>query len=283
MFDKEHMLHQKVETELTTPDTNEVKEHNFEVESSEEKKTAERDPKPCQKTNITSQMNDYQLTRDREKRVIKLPKRYGIADMISYALAVAEEVIGEEPVSYKQAMGSKIREKWLDAMNEEIISLKKNRTWILVKKPQNKRLVGCKWIYKIKEGTVDGEPPRYKARLVAKGFTQKHGVDFNEVFSPVVKYSSIRILLAIAAYNDLELDQMDVKTAFLHGNLEEEILMDQPEGFIEEGTEDMVCLLKRSLYGLKQSPRQWYLRFDEFMISHGYCRSQYDSCVYFKT
>ncbi|KAH9743695.1 hypothetical protein KPL70_003390 [Citrus sinensis] len=219
VFDEEPMLHQKVETELTTPDTNEVKEHNFEVESSEEKKTIERDSKP-----------------------------------------LAEEVIGEEPVSYNQAMGSKVREKWLDAMNEEIISLKKNRTWILVKKPQNKRLVGCKWIYKIKEGTVDGEPPRYKARLVAKGFTQKHGVDFNEVFSPVVKYSSIRILLAIAAYNDLELDQMDVKTTFLHGNLEEEILMDQPEGFIEEGTEDMVCLLKRSLYGLKQSPRQWYLR-----------------------
>ncbi|KAH9781363.1 Integrase catalytic domain-containing protein [Citrus sinensis] len=282
VFDEEPMLHQKVETELTTPDTNEVKEHNFKVESSEEKKTTERISKPCQKIHITSQMNEYQLTRDREKRVIKPPKRYGIADMISYALAVAEEVIGEEPVSYKQAMGSKIREKWLDAMNEEIISLKKNRTWILVKKPQNKRLVGCKWIYKIKEGTVDGEPPRYKARLVAKGFTQKHGVDFNEVFSPVVKYSSIRILLAIAAYNDLELDQMDVKTAFLHVNLEEEILMDQPEGFIEEGTEDMVCLLKRSLYGLKQSPRQWYLRFDEFMISHGYCRSQYDSCVYFK-
>ncbi|KAH9762947.1 hypothetical protein KPL70_001004 [Citrus sinensis] len=283
VFDEEPMLHQKVETELTTPDTNEVKEHNFEVESSEEKKTTERDSKPCQKTHITSQMNEYQLTRDMEKRIIKPPKRYGIADMISYALAVAEEVIGEEPVSYNQAMGSKVREKWLDAMNEEIISLKKNRTWILVKKPQNKRLVSCKWTYKIKEGTVDVEPPRYKARLVAKGFTQKHGVDFNEVFSPVVKYSSIRILLAIAAYNDLELDQMDVKTAFLHGNLEEEILMDQPEGFIEEGTEDMVCLLKRSLYGLKQSPRQWYLRFDEFMISHGYCRSQYDSCVYFKT
>ncbi|KAH9745767.1 CCHC-type domain-containing protein [Citrus sinensis] len=270
VFDEEPMLHQKVETELTTPDTNGVKEHKFKVESSEEKQTSERDPKPCQKAHITSQIQDYQLTRDREKRVIKPPKRYGIVDMISYALAVAEEVIGEEPVSYKQAMGSKNREKWLAAMDEEIISLKKNRTWILVKKPQDIRLVGCKWIYKIKEGTVDGEPPRYKARLVAKGFTQKHGVDFNEVFSPVVKYSSIRILLAIAAFNDLELDQIDVKTAFLHGNLEEEILMDQPEGFIEEGSEDM-------------SLRQWYLRFDEFMISHGYCRSQYDSCVYFKT
>ena len=118
---------------------------------------------------------------------------------------------------------------------------------------------------------------------MAKGFTQKHGVDFNEVFSLVVKYSSIRVLLAITTFNDLELDQIDVKTVFLHGNLEEEILMDQPEGFIKEGTGDMVYLLKRSLYGLKQSSRQWYLRFDEFMISHYFLRSQYDSCVYFKT
>ncbi|KAH9679839.1 hypothetical protein KPL71_026297 [Citrus sinensis] len=223
VFDEEPLLHQKVETELITPDTNEVKEHNFEVESSEEKKVAERDPKPCQKTHITSQITDYQLTRDREKRVIKLPKRYGIADMISYALAVAEEVIGEEPVSYKQAMGSKIKEKWLDAMNEEIISLKKNRTWNLVKKPQDKRLVGCKWIYKIKEGIVEGEPPRYKARLVAKGFTQKHGVDFNEPsYMGILKKKSSWISL--------------------RGSLKK---------------------------GLK--------------ICHGYCRSQYDSCVYFKT
>ena len=87
-------------------------------------------------------------------------------------------------------------------------------------------------------------------------------MDYSEVFSPVVKYSSIRVLLAITTYHDLELDQMDVKTAFLHGNLEEEIYMEQPEGFIQMESENMVCLLKKSLYGLKQSPRQWYLRFD---------------------
>ena len=93
-------------------------------------------------------------------------------------------------------------------------------------------------------------------------------MDFNEVFSPVVKHSSIRILLAITDALDLELDQMDVKTPFLHGNLNEEILMSQPEGFIEKGAEEKVCLLKRSMYGLKQSPRQWYLRFDDFMLTH---------------
>lgn len=108
------------------------------------------------------------------------------------------------------------------------------------------------------------------------------GVDYNEVFSPVVKHSFIRILLAIAAYFDLELDQMNVKTAFLHEILDEEIHMSQPEGFIEEGAKNKVYLLKKSLYDLKQSPRQWYFRFDEFIMTHDYHRSQYDSCVYFR-
>ncbi|KAH9779747.1 hypothetical protein KPL71_007827 [Citrus sinensis] len=142
--------------------------------------------------------------------------------------------------------------KWLSAMEEEMTSLKKNNTWVLVQRPAGRRVVGCKWIFKLKEGVFESESVRYKARLVAKGLTQKEGINFNEVFSSVVKYSSIRVLLAITTFFDLELDQMDVKTTFLNGNLEEEILMAQPEGFIEEGIEDMVCLLKKSLYGLKQ-------------------------------
>lgn len=110
------------------------------------------------------------------------------------------------------------------------------------------------------KGVSSAEQPRFKARLVAKGFTQKKEVDFKEVFSLVVMHSSIRVLLAITASLDLELDQIDVKTTFLHGNLDEEIFMSQPEGFIEEGIEGKVCLLKKSLYGLKQSPRQWFLK-----------------------
>ena len=123
-------------------------------------------------------------------------------------------------------MRSEDKRKWVDAMEEEMGTLRKNKTWTLVKKPDNQKLVGCKWIYKIKEGVSEAEPARYKARLVAKGFTQRERVDFNEVFSPVVKHSSIRVLLSIAAYNDLELDQMDVKSAFLHGDLSERILME---------------------------------------------------------
>jgi len=117
---------------------------------------------------------------------------------------------------------------------------------------KHQRVVGCKWIFKKKEGIPGVEGPRYKARLVAKGFTQVEGIDYNEIFSPVVKHCSIRILMAIVNQFNLELEQMDVKTAFLYGDLEETIYMEQPKSFVEDKSK--VCLLKKFLYGLKQSP-----------------------------
>jgi Reverse transcriptase (RNA-dependent DNA polymerase) len=118
--------------------------------------------------------------------------------------------------------------------------------------PSSSKKVGCKWIFKIKRDSKD-KIERYKARLVAKGFTQKEGIDFNETFSPVSKKDSLRIVLALVAYYDLELHQMDVKTTFLNGELEEEVYMDQLEGFSIGGKERMACKLKKSLYGLRQS------------------------------
>ena len=139
----------------------------------------------------------------------------------------------------------------------------------------------CKWLYKLKEGISASDPIKFKARLVAKGYTQRAGIDYNEIFSPVVKFKTIRMMLAIMVHYDLELEQLDVKTAFLHGNLDEKIYMSQPAGFIDSAHPDFVCLLKKSLYGLKQSPRQWYKRFDIFVLSIGFTRSKYDSCFYF--
>ena len=117
-------------------------------------------------------------------------------------------------------------------------------------------------MFKNKEGTPCVENATYKARLIVKGYSQIPSVDLIYVFSPVVKHSSIRAMLEIVAFHDYELEQLDVKTTFLHGKLEEDIYIQQPKGFTVPGKEDCVCLHKRSLYGLKQSPRQWYKRFD---------------------
>ncbi|RVX00023.1 Retrovirus-related Pol polyprotein from transposon TNT 1-94 [Vitis vinifera] len=167
-------------------------------------------------------------------------------------ICVAEEIVDMEPKTYQEAINS----------NEA----------------DHRLQVG----FQKKQGTLGNEAPRYKARLVAKGFSQKEGVDYNEIFSPVVKHSSIRLLLAFVAHEDLELDQLDVKTAFLHGELDELIYMQPPEGFGEGIKDGQVCLLKKSLYGLKQSPRQWYKRFDKYMLDIGFNRSSHDGCVYFK-
>ena len=132
-------------------------------------------------------------------------------------------------------------------MKEEMCSLNKNQTWELVPRPKDKSIVGCKWIYKVKEGTNDSEPIRFKARLVAKGFTQKEGVDYNEIFSSVVKYTTIRVMLALVAYFDWELEQLDVKTAFLHGDLDEKIFMFQPKGFEDKRKTRFCVFLKKIL------------------------------------
>ncbi|KAL0431869.1 UNVERIFIED_CONTAM: Retrovirus-related Pol polyprotein from transposon TNT 1-94 [Sesamum radiatum] len=144
----------------------------------------------------------------------------------------------------------------------------KNNVWELVDLPAGRKTIGNKWVLKVKR-KADGSIDKFKARLVAKGYTQREGIDYEETFSPVVRFASVRLILAIVAHLDLELFQMDVKTAFLNGELDEEIYMDQPEGFQEMGQKRKVCRLKRSVYGLKQSSRQWYYRFHRAITSMG--------------
>lgn len=156
-------------------------------------------------------LKNYQLARDRVRRTdIRPPARYVDSEMIYFALCVAEEIEFSEPGSYKEAMGSKDKDKWLKAMIDEIDSLIKNGTWILVDKVEGRKIVSCKWIFKKKIESADNELIRFKARLVARGFTQEQGIDYNEVFSPVVKHASIRVLLAVVARLDWELEQLDV-------------------------------------------------------------------------
>ena len=195
---------------------------------------------------------------------------------MAYAFMVYSSVM-EEPASYEDAVTGHEKEKWIDAMNEEMSSLHENQTWILEPLPSGRKPISCKWIYK-KKTKADGSLDRFKARLVARGFSQRPGIDYNETFSPVVRFDSLRVLLSLAASQDMELLQFDIKTAFLYGHLDNDIYMSQPQGFIEG--KNLVCRLKKSLYGLKQSPRQWNFKFKSFLETQGFIESSADSCVF---
>jgi hypothetical protein len=163
-------------------------------------------------------------------------------------------------------------------MNEEFNSLIQNDTWSLEEAPVGVKPIPVKWIYKVKKD-ASGNFERFKARLVVKGYRQKEGIDYTEVFAPVSKFTTVRTLLAKAAAEDLELQQIDIKTAFLHGELEEEIFMEQPVGY-EEGKPGMVCRLNKSLYGLKQAPRAWYTRLTKELKTFGFVPSVADPSLF---
>ncbi|RVW65936.1 Retrovirus-related Pol polyprotein from transposon TNT 1-94 [Vitis vinifera] len=194
---------------------------------------------------------------------------------------VESGMMEDDPINFQQAMKSSNSQKWIEAMNEEYKSMQDNKVWELVPLPVGTKPIGCKWIFKTKRDS-NGNVERYKARLVAKGFTQKEGIDFKETFSPVSTKDSFRIIMALVAHYDLELHQMDVKTAFLNGDIDETIYMVQPENFVSEDSKNMVCKLTKSIYGLKQASRQWYFKFHQIIVSYGFEANLMDECVYHK-
>ena len=218
-------------------------------------------------TNRISNIRDVELRRSTRKS--KQPERYA-------CLAITE------PRTYKEAIDRNDAKQWEKAMREEYDSIISNQTWSVVDLPPGRKAIGCRWVYRIKY-TSTGEIDKYKARLVAKGYSQARGIDFDETFAPVVKFNSIRILLAFAAQYDLEIHQMDVKSAYLNGDLVEEIYMEQPEGFIDPTGKEKVCQLHKSLYGLKQAGRSWYHKIDAYFGELGLIRSFSDNCVYRKS
>ncbi|KAE8676644.1 hypothetical protein F3Y22_tig00111582pilonHSYRG00249 [Hibiscus syriacus] len=163
-----------------------------------------------------------------------------------------------EPMSFQEAVQEK---KWRYAMDEEIKAIEKNDTWELTSLPKGHKAIGVKWVYKTKQNTK-GEIERHKARLVAKGYSQKAGIDYDEVFAPVARLETIRLIISLAAQNKWKIQHMDVKSAFLNGVLEEEVYIQQPSGYEVKGHEDKVLKLKKALYGLKQAPRAWNSRID---------------------
>ncbi|GKD60643.1 retrotransposon protein, putative, ty1-copia subclass [Tanacetum coccineum] len=166
-------------------------------------------------------------------------------------------------------------------MNVEMQSMKDKKVWDLVDLPPNGKTVGSKWLFK-KKNDMDVAVHTYKARLVAKGYTQTPGIDYEESFSPVADIRAIRILIAIAAFYDYEIWQMDVKTAFFNGYLSKEVYMKQPEGFVNLKYPNRVCKLKRSIYGLKQASRQWNKRFDDEIQKFGFTQNRDEPCIYLK-
>lgn len=208
----------------------------------------------------SSSREDNQQPKKEERRLrdrtnIRKPLKYR-----EFALDIENLLVAEsrEPFTYEEAIQGEDSEAWNKTMKEEKESLDKNQTWILVDPPVDKQILQNRWVFKYKPA-AGSHTRKHKARLVVKGFTQRPGIDYGETFSPVVKFSSIRSILAVAAATGMHLAQFDVKTAFLHGDLQEDVYMTQPKG-LEDGT-DQVCKLKKALYGLKQSARCWNRKF----------------------
>ena len=185
------------------------------------------------------------------------------------------------PINYNDAVSCPESEKWKAAIQDEYNSIIENKTWDIVPLPENRKAIKGKWVLDFKPAHK-GAAARYKARFVACGYAQLYGIDYFATYSPVVKHYSIRLVLAIAATKDLEMVQLDIKTAFLYGELKEEIYMLQPEGYALPGREDEVCKLLKCLYGLKQSSRCWFEKFDDFITKFGFTRCQSDPCVYYR-
>lgn len=181
-----------------------------------------------------------------------------------YAL-VASKTIPSLPQTVADALA---HPGWHQAMIEELDSIYQNHTWSLTPATAEMNILGCRWIFTVKLN-ADGSLNKLKARLVAKGFKQEEGVDFIETYSPVVRTSTIRIVLAVATSLDWSITQLDVKNAFLHGDLHEPVYMVQPPGFEDHTILHHVCSLKKAFYGLKQDPRAWFDKFTHFLIEYG--------------
>lgn len=184
----------------------------------------------------------------------------------------------DDPKTIEDALSREDSKQWEKAIDSELSSIERNKTWELCDLPKGRMALKNRWVFRTKE--KGSGPAEYKARLVAKGYTQKEGIDYSETYAPVVKLSSVRALIALGLQEGHTIHQMDVKTAFLNGDLEEETYMEQPEGFKKKGEEHKVCRLLKGLYGLKQAPRAWYKKIDPILRSVGVERSKADNGIY---
>ena len=232
------------------------------------------------------QQVDQKIPQENDEATLRRPTRVRKSTIPNDYIVYLQELdynIGakSDPETFSQAMSSKESNSWYSSMKEKMNSMTSNRVWDLVELPNGVKAVGCKWVFKTKNDSL-GNIERHKARLVAKGFTQREEINYTETFSPVSKKDSLRIIMALVAHFDFDLHQIDVKTTFHNGNLEEEVYIKQLEGFSSSEGENLVCKLKKSICGLKQASYQWYLKFHEVITSFSFEENIIDQCIYQK-
>ncbi|KAJ0550450.1 putative RNA-directed DNA polymerase [Helianthus annuus] len=215
-----------------------------------------------------------QLRNNRNAGLYSAIRESGQQNDWSFACYVSQE----EPKSWKEALKDSA---WVEAMQEELQQFHKLGVWKLVEKPENYKKIGTRWVFKCKKDDR-GVVIRNKARLVVQGFRQIEGIDYNEVYAPVARLEAIRIFLAYASFKGFKVYQMDVKSAFLHGVVEEEVYVEQPPGFEDPVHPDRVWLLNKALYGLHQAPRAWYATLSTYLLENGFRRGLIDCTLFIK-
>jgi Reverse transcriptase (RNA-dependent DNA polymerase) len=204
-------------------------------------------------------------TRDNTRRIKDFP------DFLAHHIST-----NTDPISFSQANKCS---QWQDAMAAEITALADNNTWNLVPQPTDQKVIGCKWVYKTKRN-ADGTINHFKARLVAKRYNQEYGVDYEETYSPVIRSTTIRVILSLAVSSNWSIQQLDVSNAFLNGQLSEKVFMEQPQGFVDTTFPHYVCLLNKFLYGLKQAPKAWFEKLSTTLLQMNFRSSSYDPSLF---
>ena len=236
----------------------------------------ERNP-PCALEKFSQNESIEETSQRRSNRISKIPNRFVSYDSFSpnFRACLLALHSFHEPSHYNDA---KQYAHWNEAMELELNALKKAQTWEIIDPPNGKKPIGCRWVFKVKTKS-DGSLERYKARLVAKGYAQEYGVDYDETFAPVARMTSVRALIAIASIKKWPIFQLDVKNAFLNGNLNEEVYMEPPPGMNLNGK---ILKLKKALYGLKQAPKAWYDKFSNVLINLGFTSCYTDTALFVK-
>ncbi|CAF0996295.1 unnamed protein product [Brachionus calyciflorus] len=267
-------------------------EENEDFESKDDKEEKDnfesKEDKEAKNERDKSENNSNLLTVPRRSnRASRPPERYR-PDDYSYQVSFFLEYLNlfesdknnEEPTTFDEAINFPMKKNWNEAIKSEINSLEENDVWSFAKLPDGMKTIKTKWLFKIKRNAKN-EPVRYKARLVAKGYDQEMGIDYQETFAPVVKLQSLRLLIAIAVQEGLKMHHVDISTAFLYGDIDEEIYIDPPEGFTGNLKSNQVLKLNRALYGLKQAPRCWNKKLVNFLKLLKFKQLNTDNCVFY--